>query len=246
MIPYQRRLQMLQLLEQKEIVSLEDFGKNLKNVSESTIRRDLKTMEAEGQIILHRGGAASLKKGSYDVPVNSKSLKNVNEKEAIARYAASLVKDGESIYLDAGSTPLRMLRHLRDRQITIVTTNALVVSELQGTKIKCYVVGGELNVPTASIAGTTTNRELMNRYIDKAFLGISGFSEKAGINTPDAKEAEKKKIVKENSSETYILADSSKAGKSTLCKVFELGEVPIICDKEVDVLVQSGNYLIAR
>ena len=69
MIPYQRRLQMLQLLEQKEIVSLEDFGKNLKNVSESTIRRDLKTMEAEGQIILHRGGAASLKKGSYDVPV---------------------------------------------------------------------------------------------------------------------------------------------------------------------------------
>ena len=224
MIPYQRRLQMLQLLEQKEIVSLEDFGKNLKNVSESTIRRDLKTMEA----------------------VNSKSLKNVNEKEAIARYAASLVKDGESIYLDAGSTPLRMLRHLRDRQITIVTTNALVVSELQGTKIKCYVVGGELNVPTASIAGTTTNRELMNCYFDKAFLGISGFSEKAGINTPDAKEAEKKKIVKENSSETYILADSSKAGKSTLCKVFELGEVPIICDKEVEVLVQSGNYLIAR
>ena len=170
----------------------------------------------------------------------------MQKKEAIARYAASLVKDGESIYLDAGSTPLRMLRHLRDRQITIVTTNALVVSELQETKIKCYVVGGELNVPTASIAGTTTNRELMNRYFDKAFLGISGFSEKAGINTPDAKEAEKKKIVKENSAETYILADSSKAGKSTLCKVFELGEVPIICDKEVDVLVQSGNYLIAR
>ena len=74
------------------------------------------------------------------------------------------------------------------------------------------------------------------------FLKNKGIYAVAVLST----KAEKKKIVKENSSETYILADSSKAGKSTLCKVFELGEVPIICDKEVEVLVQSGNYLIAR
>ena len=86
---------MLQLLEKNEVVSLDDFCKKLQGVSESTVRRDLKTLEAEGQIVLLRGGGARLKKGSYEVPVNSKSIKNVNEKENIARYAAGLVKDGE-------------------------------------------------------------------------------------------------------------------------------------------------------
>lgn len=246
MIPHQRRLQMLQLLEQKEIVSLDDFCREIDNISESTIRRDLKTLEAEGQITLLRGGGACLKKGSYEIPVNSKTIKNVNEKEAIARYAASLVKEGESIYLDSGSTPLRMVKHLQNKDITIVTTNALIFSEIQESKIKCFLIGGEINVKTASILGTKTNSELSMMYFDKAFLGGNGFSEKAGINTPDTREAEKKQIVQRNSTETYMLLDSSKSGKNTLCKVFELGQVPIICDKETDVLIASGNYILAK
>ena len=246
MIPYQRRLQMLQLLEQSEIVSLNDFCEALKNVSESTVRRDLKTLEAEGQIILLRGGGACLKKGSYEVPLNSKSIKNVNEKETIARYAASLVNDGESIYLDSGSTALRMVRHLKNKDITIVTTHAMILQEIQETKLKCMILGGEINISTASILGTKTNSELANMYFDKAFVGCNGFSDKAGISTPDIREAEKKQIVHRNSSETYVLADSSKSGKNTLCKVFELGEVPVICEKETDMLLASGNYLIAK
>lgn len=246
MIPYQRRLQMLQLLEKSEIVSLNDFCQALKNVSESTVRRDLKTLEAEGQIILLRGGGACLKKGSYEVPVNSKSIKNVNAKEIIARHAAGLVNDGEAIYLDSGSTILRMVRHMRSKDITIVTTNALIFSEIQETKMKCFLIGGEINIQTASILGTKTNSELSAMYFDKAFLGGNGFSDKAGINTPDIREAEKKQIVRRNSTETFVLADSSKSGKNTLCKVFELGEVPIICEKETDMLLASGNYIIAK
>ena len=246
MIPYQRRMQMLQLLEQSEIVSLSDFCEALKNVSESTVRRDLKTLEAEGQIILLRGGGACLKKGSYEVPVNSKSIKNVNEKEVIARYAAGLVNDGESIYLDSGSTSLRMVRHLKSKDITIVTTNAMILQEIQETRLKCIMVGGEINISTASILGTKTNSELANMFFDKSFVGCNGFSDKAGISTPDLREAEKKQIVQRNSTETYVVADSSKSGKNTLCKVYELGEVPIICDKETDMLLVSGNYIVAK
>lgn len=246
MIPYERRQKMLQLLEMKEIVSLEDFCKELQDVSESTIRRDLKTLVSEGQITLLRGGGAQLKKGSYEIPVNSKAIQNVNEKERIAKYAASLVKDGEAIYLDAGSTALRMVKHLRNRDVTIVTTNALIFPELQETSIECFMVGGEINISTASVSGTTTNSTLMRNYFDKAFLGASGFSEQAGVNTPDVREAEKKQIVRNNAAQSYVLVDSSKGGKSTLCKVFELGEVPIICDKELDILVASGNYIVAR
>ena len=189
MIPYQRRTQMLQLLEKNEVVSLDSFCGELKDVSESTVRRDLKTLEAEGQIILLRGGGARLKKGSYEVPMNSKSIKNVNEKEDIARYAAGLVKDGESIYLDSGSTVLRMVKYLKNKDITIVTTNAMILSEIQETKLKCFLAGGEINVSSASILGTKTNSDLSVLYFDKAFLGANGFSDRAGISTPDLREA---------------------------------------------------------
>lgn len=251
MIPYERRLQMLQLLEQKDIVTLEDLCNILPKVSESTIRRDLKTLEAEGQITMLRGGAACLRNGSFDTPVNSKTILHVSEKERIARYAASLVKDGEAIYLDSGSTVLRMIKHLRDKRITIVTTNALILSELQESNIderlvRCFMVAGEIKISTASIVGTMANGILQTYYFDKAFLGASGYSLNAGVNTPDIQESEKKQTVKENSAASYILLDSSKCGKSTLCKIFELGEVPVITDKETDVLVSGGNYIVVE
>lgn len=246
MIPYQRRMEMLQLLEQQEIVSLSDFCEHISNVSESTIRRDLKTLEAEGEIILLRGGGACLKQGSYEVPVQSKTVKNVNEKEKIAKYAASLVHDGESIYIDSGSTLLRMAKYLKGKDITLVTTNALFFSEIQGMNMKCFIIGGEINFSTASIVGTKTNSMLAEMYFDKAFLGANGFSDKAGISTPDIREAEKKQIVNRHSNKTYVLADSSKSGRNTLCKVFDLGEVTIICDKVTDMLEKSENYLIAE
>lgn len=246
MIPYQRRLQMLQLLENKEVVFLSDFCQTLDGVSESTVRRDLKTLEREGQITLLRGGGACLKQGSYEMPVNSKGIKNVSEKEQIARYAAELVKDGESIYLDSGSTAYRMIPHLKDKDINVITTNALIFSDMQDMKMKCFIVGGEINFSTGSIFGVTTIKELSEMYFDKAFLGVNGISERAGISTPTVQEAEKKRIVKQNSTETYILADSSKLGKNALCKVFELGEVPVICDRENEVLISGGNYIIAE
>ncbi len=247
MVPYQRRSRIIELLEKDEIVNLVDICAALPDVSESTIRRDLKTLEADGEIILLRGGGASLKKGSSaEVPVMSKAIKNVNEKEKIAKYAATLVNDGDSVYIDSGSTLLRMARHLKGKNITLVTTNALFFSEIQNMNLKCFIIGGEINFSTGSILGTKTNSMLSEMYFDKAFLGANGFSDKAGISTPDIREAEKKQIVARHSTRTYVLCDSSKSGKNTLCKVFELGEVPIICDRMTDMLELSGNYIIAE
>lgn len=246
MVPHQRRMQILQLLEQQETVTLNEFCNVFENVSESTIRRDLKSLEAEGEIILLRGGAACLKQASYEVPAQSKFVKNVDEKEKIARYAAGLVNDGESIYIDSGTTLIHMAKYLKGKDITLVTTNALLFSEIQDMDINCFIVGGELNFSTGSILGTKTNSMLSEMYFDKAFLGANGFSDKAGISTPDIREAEKKQIVNRNSNKTYILADSSKSGKNKLCKVFDLGEVTIICDKVTDMLELGGNYIIAE
>ena len=238
MIPYERRLQIAELLEQNEVVSLDEFCKSLGGVSESTVRRDLKTMEKEGEITLLRGGGACLKRGSYEVPVLSKKSKNVKEKDGIAKVAASLVNDGDSIYIDSGSTALDMVKYLKDKNITVVTTNALICSELQSSNIKCIIAGGEINITTASIRGITTNNFLKSYYFDKAFVGI--------FNTPDLLEAEKKRIVCKNSGKAYIVADSSKSGKSTLCKVLDLEQATLICDKVTDVVEATAEYIIAE
>lgn len=245
MVPYERRKEILQLLEAKEIVTLEDFCELLRGVSESTIRRDLKTLENEGHINLLRGGAAKLKGGYYDTPVESRNQLNVEEKEKIAKTAAAIVQDGDVVYLDAGSTPLLMVKYLQGKRITLVTTNTGIAAELKSSDLECIMVGGQLNVKTASVYGGLTNQILQGLHFDKAFLGASGFSKQGGINTPDLEEAKKKQIIRNNSRKTYVLADSSKDGKETMCKIFDMGGVKIICDQETDTLKECGNYTIA-
>lgn len=246
MIPFERRRQMLQAFDNCEIVTLEDFKKILKGTSESTIRRDLKLLASEGEIVLLHGGAAKRMSGSYEVSFGSRSILNIKEKNMIAKYAAELVSDGEVIYIDAGSTALRMVKYLKNKDITIVSTNALIAQELEGAKAKCILVGGELLLATSSLVGPMTDSELQNMYFDKSFIGTSGFSKEAGINTPDPREAKKKQIVYNNSKRCYVLADSSKSGKSTLCKAMELKEVTIICEKDTPILQEAGNYLLAE
>ena len=245
MVPYERRKEILQLLEAKEIVTLEDFCELLGDVSESTIRRDLKTLENEGFINLLRGGAAKLKGGYYDTPVESRNQLNVEEKEKIAKTAAAMVQDGDVVYIDSGSTPLLMVKYLQGKRITLVTTNTGMASELKDSDMQCIMVGGQLNVKTASVYGGMTNSVLRELHFDKAFLGASGFSAKYGINTPDLEEVKKKQIIRNNSRKTYVLADSSKDGKETMCKIFEMSEVKIICDKVTDTLKEYNNYIIA-
>lgn len=246
MIPFERRRQMLQAFENTEIVTVEDFKKILKGTSESTIRRDLRSLANEGEIVLLHGGAARKMSGSYETSFRSRNILNIKEKNTIAKYAAGLVSDGEVIYLDAGSTVLSMAKYLKNKEITIVTTNASIVQELDGARAKCIMTGGELLISTSSLVGPMTDTALQSMYFDKSFIGVSGFSLEAGINTVDPREAKKKQIVQKNSRECYVLADSSKSGKSSLCKAVDLRDVTIICEKETPVLLEAGSYLLAE
>lgn len=246
MLPYERRQQILQMLDEKEFVTVEQIISGMEGVSESTVRRDLKAMADEGLLNLLRGGAAKVTEGSQDTIIHSRLILNTDAKEKIARYAASLVRDGEVIYLDAGSTPLRMVKYVRDKNIKIVTTNLLIFQEMAGAKAECIVVGGEVLLDTGSAVGALTVSTLEDMYFDRAFLGVTGFSRESGVSTPSLQEAQKKKVVKKNSRHTYVLADSSKAGKITMCKIFDLSEVTIICEKDIEMLKEFKNFYIAE
>ena len=246
MIPFERRQQILNLLDEKDFVTVEQLISSVEGVSESTIRRDLKAMADEGLLVLMRGGASKVKEVSRDTFIHSRMALNIDAKEKIARYASGLVRDGDVIYLDAGSTPLRMVKYIRNKSIKIVTTNLLIFQEMMDAKAECIVVGGEVLLDTGSAVGALTVSTLEDMYFDRAFIGATGFSLQSGVSTPELQEAQKKKVVKKNSRHAYILADSSKAGRVTMCKVFDLSEVTIICEKDVALLHDCGNYYIAE
>ena len=248
MIPYERRQQLLQVLEDSEFVTIDHLIGSIEGASESTVRRDLKALADEGLITLLRGGASKVRdKGNTpDTKVESKLILNMEAKDKIARYAASLVKDGDVIYLDAGTTPLKMTKYLHDKDITIVTTNVLIFQELAGTRAECIIVGGCVNVEMGSVMGDLTVSTLEGLFFDRAFIGITGISPKSGFSTPDLKESRKKKVVKENSRHSYILADSSKFGITSMCKVFELDQVTLITEKEEGIPKECNKYLIAK
>lgn len=245
MIAYVRRKKILEELVKKDIVYIEDLAKIFSNVSMSTIRRDLKALSKEGEVVLLRGGAVKLKADLNELPIQTKQLLNMDKKEKIAKKAASLVNDGEVIYIDSGSTCFCMIKYLKDKRITVVTSNTYIIGELANTNINCIILGGEIIKNLGSIVGPITDGLLTNMFFDKAFLGANGYSLQGGISTPDPREANKKKIVKNNSKETYVLADSSKADKVTFCKAFEIDECVIITDCENETLKKYAKYIIA-
>jgi len=245
MIPYVRRKQILEEVEKKEIVYIEELVQTMKGTSLSTIRRDLKTLAEEGQIELLRGGGVRIKEDAYETPIRTKVLLNIEKKDRIAKFAASLVNEGDVIYIDSGTTVYEMIKYLKNKNVKMVTSNTKVVCDIDDAKFTCIVLGGEITKSLASIAGPMTETQLESMFFDKAFLGASGYSLKSGINTPDPKEAKKKEIVKNNSTETYVLVDSSKANKTTFCKAFGIEECIIITDESNELLEKHAKYFVA-
>ena len=244
MIPYVRRQSILAELEKHDIAYVNELSEAL-DISASTIRRDLNTLAEEGQIVLLRGGAVKLRTGSFDLPIQTKQLLNIEKKERIAKYAASLVNDGEVIYIDSGTTTLDMMKYLKNKKITVVTSNTQVIDTLSDSDVECIILGGDLTKNLGSIVGPITEKLLQNMFFDKSFLGASGYSLSGGINTPDVREATKKDIVRMNSKETYVLVDSSKADKTTFYKAFNLNECIIITDASNELLEKHAKFIIA-
>jgi len=243
MIPYIRRQNIISELENAEVIYVEELAKNL-NISVSTIRRDLKTLVDEGQIVSLRGGGVKLKTGSYEIPLQTKQLLNNEKKHKIAEYAASLVMPGDIIYVDSGTTTLYMIKYLKKKKITVVTSNTQAINEIIDSNITGIILGGEINKNLGSVSGPITEKLLLNMFFDKAFLGASGYSVLGGINTMDVKESTKKELVKNNSKITYVLVDSSKANVTNFCKSLNLSECTIITDEKNETLEKHANYVI--
>ncbi|MEK4759900.1 DeoR/GlpR family DNA-binding transcription regulator [Viridibacillus sp. FSL E2-0187] len=227
MITAERHHIILDLLTRNGVVDLQNLVQRTKS-SDSTIRRDLALLEEQGLLKRIHGGA-TLPYSKIDEPnIQEKSSKNLHDKQLIAEAAASMIRDGDCIYLDAGTTISEMIPFLINKKIAVVTNGLMHVDALTSANITTYVIGGRIKANTKAIVGSVAQENLKQYRFDKCFLGMNGIDIKFGFSTPDPEEAVLKKLAIELAEESFVLADKSKFKETFFAKVAEIENAGII------------------
>lgn len=230
MLTPERHQVILKLLKEKNIVKINELVE-ITNTSESTIRRDLSQLEEKKYLKRIHGGASRLQGKLQEPSMTEKSSKNLQEKRRIAQYAASLVEEGDCIFLDAGSTVTEMIPFLPSKDIVVVTNGVMHVDSLLANSIHTYLLGGYTKAKTKAIIGRGAITSMENYRFDKCFIGVNGIHPKAGFTTPDQEEALIKQLAITSSREAYILADQSKFSEISFSKIADLHLASIITDE---------------
>lgn len=204
----------LKLLHENKTIYINELVKIL-SVSPVTIRRDLDMFEKNGLIQKFYGGAKLIDgKLSDDPSLSDDSEKYAPRKHAIAKYAASFIEDGDTIFINSGSTSLLLLKYIKDIHVTVVTNNGKALTIEKDPKIQLILTGGEVISRKHSIVGDFALQLLSKITADKCFLSVSGINVESGISTSVFQETAINEIMlKRCNNSKFILTDSSKLGK---------------------------------
>jgi len=218
MYPEERRYRIRRILYQERSKSVLEFAKIL-NVSDETIRRDIKALEKD-KIIKKSYGMVSLSEENtnlYVPTIQIRKSKEQKEKILIAKEALKLLNNCQYILLDAGSTTEYIARELRNfnelKNINIITNGLNVAEEcIKIDQVNVYLLGGHLRKNTWSIVGPQTTREVKNYNIDIAFLGATGILTEKGFFSSNIYEVEVKKSMVSVARKKVVVADHTKFG----------------------------------
>ncbi len=166
------------------------------------------------------------------------------EKELIGRYAATLIKDDDLVYIDAGTSTEKLIHFIpNNSKATFVTNGIDHARELIHKGLRTFVIGGELKLSTEAIIGVTAINNLNSYNFSKCFLGTNGITVNNGFTTPDIDEAMLKHKAYEKSYITYILADHSKFNRVFAMSFGDLSKACIITDKVTDPIFKEHTII---
>ncbi|MFP5108735.1 DeoR/GlpR family DNA-binding transcription regulator [Neobacillus sp. C211] len=242
MIVAERRKVIKELLIKNKSVKVSDLVELL-HVSEETIRRDLTQLGKEGIAEKNYGGAILIEEDqnhSLIPPVNKRKLQYSLEKDSIGKAAAHLIKEGQIVIFDAGSTNWYVGKNLPDNSNLTIITNAMDVAEecSKDETASIYLLGGKLRRNSMSLVGPQAEIELKNYNADYVFLGTSGISLRHGFTSSDLYEAEIKRAMVSSGQKIVVVADHSKLLKAGLTSFCNFDETDIfitseLADKEI-------------
>ncbi len=233
MLKAERQSQILEIIQRDGNTTVSDLA-DLFDVSEMTIRRDLRDLDQQGLLRRVHGGAVSDLGRSYEPPYRLRTTKHIAAKEVIGAAAAELVLDGDSIALDVGTTTLEIARKLQHKHnLTILTASLPIANEIATlfsleNDVRLILAGGIVRSGELSMFGHIAQNTYNEFHVDKAFVAIGGLSVEVGLTEYNMEDTLVKKPLLESAREVIVVADSSKFGQITLCSVGPLAAVDTV------------------
>ncbi|MFP4509895.1 MAG: DeoR/GlpR family DNA-binding transcription regulator [Spirochaetaceae bacterium] len=235
----EREKQILEIIADRESAGVGDLAESL-GVSQVTVRAALSSLEDRGYLVRTWGGAsAAVHPGIID-----RTLRMSDEKKRIARAAADLVEDGDTIMVEAGTTTALVVSYLLGRRdITLVSNSTLVLPHARANPgITLTTIGGIFRPETESFVGPVAREQLSQYHVRRAFIGTDGFSLSGGISTHLVEGAEIVRTMAGCADEVVLVADSSKYGKTGFVHVLPVIALDrIITDSGIESAMSSDD-----
>lgn len=226
--PGPRQQQMLRLLEEAGALNVSELSDRF-GVSVVTVRKDLDGLERQGLLQRTFGGAVFSHRSRFNNSFLERFNERQAEKRAIAAAALEHIRDGDTIFLDAGTTTLVLAELLREqvKSVFVITCSVSAALELSSAGYDILLLGGMVRNKSLALLGRETLAAIARYRADRAFLGSSGFTVEMGHATPNPEDAQVKEAMMRSADETYVLVDSSKHGHHCLTSFARFSDVDL-------------------
>lgn len=246
MLTAERQIKIMNLIQKRGSVQVDELAQELK-VSTMTIRRDLEKLNVEGLIERCHGGAVSKQEVTYA----DKQVSNQITKKKLARICASYVKEGDSIFLDAGTTTFEIAALISTVPNIMVLSNDLeIIKLLSESEVNLMICGGDIQKSTKSINGFYATQMIEQLWFDIGFFGTAAVNDKLQAMTPTVAKAFLKRKSAEHCRKSFLIADQTKFNRTALTFVNELTDYDYIVtdyhfkQEELKTLKREGTEVI--
>ena len=230
-----RRLLIFEQLKEAKSVEVKQLAKQYE-VSPMTIRRDLSLFAKQGLVSLNYGGAILNEGSGVEASFSLKAAQAQSAKAAIAKEAARLVNEGETILLDCGTTTYEMAEYLSDKAITVITNSWKILQVLQNTpKIKVILAPGTYSRISQGAISSDTIRFIGEHHVDHVFMSTQGLDLAWGASVPDEMDANVKQALMKAGSHCILLADQNKFDQRYFARYAKIDEFDlVISDRQLE------------
>ena len=243
-----RRDGIWELLKERGNVSVSELS-GIFATSEVTIRNDLSEMERLGLLRRVHGGAVSTKKAYYEMSLNDRMDVNKDEKMRIAKACAGIVRDGDTLMIDSGTTTRYLARELSELGNLTVVTNALLIAQelVYNRSVNVILLGGNFDPQFQYAYGNDAITQLHKYRADKTIISTDGIGAVHGLTTYHHHELDVSRLMIERSNEVIVVADHSKIGKEGFSNITGISSIDILVtnkcngsNAELDAIAEKG------
>lgn len=242
MLKDERFQKILEMLNKNNIITTSEVTEVL-NVTEMTVRRDLKILEEKGLLTRIHGGAKKNEDKQFtELSHNEKKQIHIEEKRHIAKIAGEMINENDIIYIGPGTTNEILCEYINVSYAKIITNSMSVFTKLKDDKrFELILIGGRFRTRTEVFVGNFANELLKKIRVKKAFVGVNGIKNN-NVTTSNEEEGVCQRIILDNAVEKYILCDSSKLDRDDFYSFYNINDVSaVITDEKIDINVKK-NY----